>query len=68
MKTNRIHYTWEATSKAPTISKKEIKKPVNWPFYLMIAITATAIITQDNLLGIIAGIYIFFYVINKIER
>lgn len=52
---------------SPVLTGHKPKKARVWPFYLMLAITAIAIITQDNLLGIIAGIYIFFYVINKIE-
>lgn len=52
---------------APVLTGHKPKKPRVWPFYLMLAITAIAICTQDNLLGIIAGIYIFFYVVNKIE-
>jgi type IV secretory pathway TrbF-like protein len=75
MRTNRVHYTRTPTPKAPTIASKNCfkvalgvkTKAKNWPFYLMLGITAIAIGTQDNLLGIIAGIYIFFYVINKIE-
>ena len=52
---------------ATVLTGHKPKKARVWPFYLMLSITAIAIITQDNLLCILAGIDIFFYVMNKFE-
>jgi len=72
MKPHRIHYTWNKQPSASNcIKTSQIdyrpKKPKKWPFYLMIAVTASAIISQGNFLGVVAGVYIFFYIVNQIE-